>query len=64
VSDFLFARPSVIEGIGRNVDLFGVMQRYNSSETPEQADRRAFMADVDALRKDMKTAVNTVIHKK
>jgi hypothetical protein len=50
MSDFLFARPSVLEGIGRNIDLFGVMNFYNSSEN--EADAKAFAADAAALRND------------
>jgi hypothetical protein len=52
MSDFLFARPSVLEGIGRNIDLFGVMNFYNSSENEAEADAKAFAADAAALRND------------
>jgi hypothetical protein len=52
MSDFLFARPSVLEGIGRNIDLFGVMNFYNFSENEAEADARAFAADAAALKND------------
>ena len=61
MSDFLFARPSIVEGIGRNLDLFGTMQVYNSSDTPEEADRRAMQADIAALRADMRASVSSVL---
>ena len=61
MSDFLFARPSILEGVGRNLDLFGTMQVYNSSDTPAEADARAFMADLDALSKDAQTAYATLV---
>jgi hypothetical protein len=35
MSDFLFARPSILEGIGRNIDLFGLMNNYNTAENTE-----------------------------
>jgi hypothetical protein len=41
MSDYLFARPSILEGIGRNVDLFGLMNNYNFSENGYEADRKA-----------------------
>jgi len=60
MSDFLFARPSILEGIGRNLDLFGTMQVYNSYETPAEADEAAFLADIAALRDDAKSAFQLV----
>ena len=61
MSDFLFARPSVLEGIGRNLDLFGTMQVYNSSDTPEQADALAFLADLAALKIDAQAAYAALV---
>jgi hypothetical protein len=52
MSDFLFARPSIVEGVGRSVDLFGVMNFYNSSENEAEADATAFAADAVALKND------------
>lgn len=61
MSDFLFARPSILEGIARNVDLFGTMQVYNTSETDEEADLYALYADTLALQSDAKIAIDQVI---
>jgi hypothetical protein len=32
--DYLFATPSLWEGIARNIDLFGTLQEYTFSENP------------------------------
>jgi hypothetical protein len=63
MSDFLFARPSILEGIGRNLDLFGTMQVYNSCDTPSQADAAAFEADLEALKCDAATAYTLLLDK-
>ena len=57
MSDFLFARPSFIEGAGRTLDLFGVYQIYNSSKTIEEADRKAIMADWLSLGDDFRISI-------
>jgi hypothetical protein len=55
-SDYLFARPSFLEGMGRAIDLFGVMDDYNFSESGEEADRRAIAADWNAVYGDLNAA--------
>jgi hypothetical protein len=60
MTDFLFARPSIMEGIGRNIDLFGLMNTYNFSENAEEADIRAFEADIEALRNDFDTVLSNL----
>jgi hypothetical protein len=45
MTDFLYARPSVIEGIGRNIDFFGVLNYYNYSRSVAEADRKAYYSD-------------------
>jgi hypothetical protein len=32
MTDFLFARPSFLEGIGRNIGLFGMLNLYDTSQ--------------------------------
>lgn len=60
MSDFLFARPSILEGIGRNIDLFGVLQAYNYSDRSEDADMLALKSDYLALCADANTAFQTL----
>jgi hypothetical protein len=56
-SMFLFARPSFLEGMARVVDIGGTLNVYNTSLTPDQADRLALLSDIAALRKDLVQAV-------
>ena len=56
MTDFLFARPSFIDGVLSVVDLFGISPDYNSSNTSEDADRRARQADIKALKNDFEAA--------
>lgn len=58
MTDFLYARPSALEGIGRNIDFFGVMNNYNSSQSGEEADKRALYSDWLAVYHDLYTAFN------
>ena len=52
MSDFLFARPTTIDGVMSIVDLFGIVTEYNDSSSEKAADARAIQADVNAIRKD------------
>jgi len=61
MSDFLFARPSVLEGIGRNVDFFGVLNHYNKSQTAREADLKAMKNDLETLKQDFEIAYGKVI---
>lgn len=60
MSDFLFARPKVVDGLASFVDLFGVYTIYNESENGADADRRARQADLQALREDCNIAFSQV----
>jgi hypothetical protein len=53
MTDFLFARPSILEGIGRNMDLFGVLNTYNFSRSVAEADRKALYSDWQAVYNDL-----------
>jgi hypothetical protein len=57
VSDFLFAQPSFLAGIGRAFDIGGVFDDYNVSATPAQADARAIGADWQVVGKDLRDAM-------
>jgi hypothetical protein len=52
MTDFLFARPSLLEGIGRNIDLFGVLNVYNTSLSGIEADTKALSNDWQAVYGD------------
>lgn len=56
-SDFLFARPSFIEGVARIVAFSGSLNTYNASRTPEEADMRALQKDWKAVGHDLKVAL-------
>lgn len=57
-TDFLYARPSILEGLARIVDFFGALQEYNISSTPESADARAIRADWAAVGADLWQALD------
>jgi hypothetical protein len=59
MSDYLFARPSFLTGMGRALDLGGVFDAYNDSPTEEDADARALRADWVAVGGDIKNAVRS-----
>lgn len=61
MSDFLFARPSFIDGVMSIVDLFGVSQEYNDSKSEDSADSRAIRADANAIKADFITAYNSTV---
>jgi hypothetical protein len=48
-SSFLFSTPSFLEGMSRCLDIFGVYDRYNLSETPHEADAIAIRNDWAAV---------------
>ena len=60
MTDFLFARPSLIDGVMSLVDLFGIAPEFNGSQTAEDADRRAKQADINALKNDFEIAYNNI----
>lgn len=61
-SDFLFARPSFLEGVGRIIDVAGSLNMYNVSRTGEEADARAIYEDWKALGSDMRVALEQLRH--
>lgn len=56
-SDFLFARPSFLEGMGRVLDIGGTMTEFNQSLTPEQADALALGMDWKVVGDDLRRAM-------
>ena len=61
MTDFLYARPSIIEGIGRNIDFFGSLNSYNYSKNGEEADKLALANDFLVIYMDLyKAYINTI----
>lgn len=58
-SDFLFATPGFLTGLGRTIDLGGVLEQssYNFSRAPQEADLRAILNDWWAVGLDLRKAV-------
>ena len=53
---YLFARPSVLEGAARVVDIGGVFDSYNESLTPAIADSHAMLHDWLMVGADLQSA--------
>ena len=54
----LFATPSFLTGAARLVDLGGVFDKYNQSESEEEADSRALASDWLVVGEDLRKAMN------
>lgn len=57
LSDFLFARPSFVEGAARMMDLGNSLNTYNVSRTETEADLRALRRDWMAIGHDVRVAL-------
>jgi hypothetical protein len=60
--DYWFTRPSFIGGVGRVIDIGGVLGReaVKIVATPAEADARALSSDFRVVAKDLKAATNVV----
>jgi hypothetical protein len=58
-SSFLFARPSVAEGVGRLLDFGDTLTEYNRSPSEEQADINAAWCDWLAVAADLRGAMRS-----
>lgn len=58
--DFLFGRPSFLSGAARVLDLFGVFDSYDQSNTPDEADFRAMYSDWRIVGQDIMHAAETL----
>ena len=54
MTDYIYARPSFLAGLARTLDLFGVFDSYNFSETSEEADFKAIYSDWKTVGADLK----------
>lgn len=52
-SDFLFKTSSFVDGAARAVDIVGDFDTYNYSASSREADVKALLHDIAAIRKDM-----------
>lgn len=59
ITTYLFARPTFVSGMARVLDMFGVLNMYNFSSTPTQADYRAIKSDWLAVGVDIHDAIVT-----
>lgn len=57
-TDFSFVRPTFLEGVGSTIDLFGILSKYNKSETPEVDDFWAIYNDFRVIGQDIEYAIN------
>ena len=55
--EFLYGRPSFLDGAARVLDLFGVFRRYNRPENDEQADALALYDDFRIVGLDLEDAM-------
>lgn len=58
MNDYIFARPSILEGFARIADLGGTLQKYRRSPTPDQADSKAIYSDFKAVGDDIRRAMD------
>jgi hypothetical protein len=56
-SGFLFATPTFTSGFARVLDLYGVYDKYNSSNSDREADCRAIWADWRVVGQDVFSAL-------
>lgn len=59
MSDYLYAQPSFLSGFGRAIDLGGVFDDYNASETDAEADALAMRLDWQAVGRDLDAAMQS-----
>jgi hypothetical protein len=55
----LYARPSFIEGVARNVDILNTLREYNESPNEVEADIAALKNDWQAVGDDLRSSVTT-----
>lgn len=56
-TDYLYARPSFLEGMARAWDFGNTLNEYNESSTPEEADARALASDWLVVGEALREAV-------
>jgi hypothetical protein len=59
-STYLFARPSLLEGMGRVLDLGGTLNTYSKSRSATAADSRAMRSDWQAIGDDLRVVMGQI----
>lgn len=57
-SDFLFARPSFLKGVGSVLNIGATGNVYNSARSVAEADSKAIASDWKIIGNDMREALN------
>ena len=57
-SGFLYADPSFLSGFARTLDVYGLYDAYNISNSPREADARALAADWIVVGQDIQEAID------
>lgn len=60
MTDFLFATPSFVSGMGNVFDLGGTMRVFNDSSSPADADALALFCDWAVTGNDIREAAERV----
>ncbi len=60
-SDFLFARPSVLEGVARLMDLQGSLNKYNRTREPDEI---ALAMDWKVIARDLNEALVRIVRQR
>ena len=55
-TDYLYARPSLLAGVARIFDFWGLFTSYNSSRSGREADFHAISSDWRAVGYDLRCA--------
>jgi hypothetical protein len=58
-TDFLFAQPSIVSGAARILDLYGLFDDYNRSESALDADQKAIASDWFVVGQDLCDAIES-----
>ena len=61
MTDFLFAQPNFLAGMGSAIDIGGTLVSYNISESPADADKLALANDWMVAGNSIRNAAQSLI---
>ena len=61
MNDYFYVKPSITEGVGRTIDLFGIMSNDSSSLDGAEADLNALSNDIAVLKSDFLESYQEII---